>query len=62
MPRYRLKFKEIIAIDTPGDGLIFETPDGVKFDQYAGAWFEALFEEIKPATEGEDARRSGQEV
>ena len=54
MPRYRLKFKEIIAVQTRSDGLIFEAPDGEKFDQYGGEWFEALFEEIKPATEGND--------
>ena len=48
MPRYRLKHKEIIAIKTNGEGLVFETPDGKKFDQYGGGFFEALLEEIKP--------------
>ena len=53
MPRYRLKYKEIIAVQTRSDGLIFETPDKETFDQYGGGWFEALFEEVKPAKEGE---------
>ena len=46
MPRFRPKWKEIIAVDAPGTGWIIETPDGKTVPDYSS--FTGLWEEIPP--------------